>query len=237
MADSLLFNGTSDYVIMSPGTIVGSGSAFSAVLIVKIASDVAAYRNFLGWNATDSGLPALDTVSGGPLVAYTGGNGVRSAFNCSASEGWMLVGYTQTDPNGAPGNRFHKYVYGGSWFHSDGDTNTLDLLPACTRVVFGVNGDLTNSPFAGNILIGGWWDSALSDGQIEALSASKAAWVAAAPKEAWRFDRTSTISSLIGSSAETSRVGTTLDAGDAPAGWVDGDVLTHRIGALSAVGW
>jgi len=218
MPDSLLFNGTTNYIRFGPGTIVGTGP-LTVVFIVKISTDAADFKNFLGWNATD-GFFQMGNANPRPLGTYTGANLESSAFTVSATEGWIVVGFS-VDDTGANIGRFHKFVYGGAWTHSAGDTNNINDLAACTAIYIGAHTAGTANFFPGNILIAGWWDSQLTDVAIEALAANQAAWVAAAPTAAWRFDTLSPISSFVGSSNEVSRVGTTLDAGDAPAGWVD----------------
>jgi len=94
---------------------------------------------------------------------------------------------------------------------------------------------------AGNILIAAVWDSDLGDGIASlSLETGLSAWVAAAPDEGWRFDKTSTITPFVGTSTQGASTGATLDSGDAPAGWSDDLVTLQTIGPdanVSAGGW
>ena len=95
MPDSLLFNGTTNYIRFGPGTIVGTGP-LTVVFIVKISTDAADFKNFLGWNATD-GFFQMGNANPRPLGTYTGANLESSAFTVSATEGWIVVGFSVDD--------------------------------------------------------------------------------------------------------------------------------------------
>ena len=215
MPNSLLLDGVDDYIRFTAGGADGLGS-FTVVVAAKLVADEAAYKNFVGLNASDS-LFGTNNLSPHNLAAfYAAGGGAVSTFTAPASDGWCIYAYGRD--NDSTG-RFHKYVFDtDTWTH---EANGSFLNEgAITDIWIGRTGD-NQSYMDANFLIAGWWNSNLSDGAIEALESTTASWVAAAPAELYRFDTLGAITSLTGTSTEAARVGTSLDPGDAPNGWVD----------------
>jgi hypothetical protein len=127
-----------------------------------------------------------------------------------------------TKATGTVAPRLHLYNYGTqTWTHANSASTAADGAGPASNIRIGHFN--SSSYWQGNILIAGVWDTVLTDTQIEALITGHQAWIDAAPKEAFRLDKLSGIVSMApsGTSTEVSRVGTTVDIGDAPAGWVE----------------
>lgn len=223
MPDSLLFDAVDDKVVFSPGTIVGT-TAWTAAAIIKRTSDTAAYADIIGWNADDKTPLGLMNVTPATLTYYNeSGIVLSSTATVTAADSWLLIAYSRPDGSAAPG-RFHRYKYSTTtWIHENGDSNPVGELPTCTSIKIAASG-IPGNFFNGNILIVGWWESELSDGTIETLNTGLRAWIDAAPAELWRLNNLGAIASLTGTSTESSRTGTTIDAGAAPNGWADDPV-------------
>jgi len=213
--DSVFFTGTSAFVKFSTGTWAGTG-AITMALALKPFDNEALFENML---ALDGNAIFLSNDNPG-VFKYFNGTEVSSGLAITSASGWQLLAMTKTAGVTTP--TFHRFIFGGAWSHAVGG-GTTDNNGAGTVITVG-NNDGGAEGIDGNILIAAVWDTALSDIQIEGLAATPgtADWIAASPKELWRFDRISAITPLIGTSTQTSSANTSLDTGDAPAGWVDG---------------
>lgn len=221
MPDSLLFDGLDDKIIFDDGNASHAGAS-TFICIAKLGDD-AGFENMLGLNTpTTDCLVGTDNASPRHLSVFPGsGAAMTSTFTVPSSDGWCVYGYSR--PDDAAG-KLHKYVYNTTtWTHESNATSTNDIADI-TDIVLGCAGNISQF-FNGNMLIAGWWNSEVSDATIETLTSGLSAWVSATPTEAWRLNTLSAISSFAagGTANETSRTGTTLDSGDAPTGWTDGD--------------
>jgi hypothetical protein len=220
MADSLLFDGTDDYIQFSVGGVSSSG-AYTVAIAAKITADDTAFRDLIAWEFEGNASLGFENASPARLNVYggSGPNVATSTFTCPASDGWCIYAWSRA--NGG-GGKLHKYVWGtDTWTHES--NATVIAADAAGRITIGAN-DGPSQYLDANILIAAWWNSELADGTIETLVDGRPAWVAASPVECWRLDTLSSISSLTGSSTESTRVGTTLDTDDAPSGWIDEEV-------------
>ena len=218
MADSLLFDGD-DRREFEPGRFAGTG-AFSIATIVKRT----------GWTAAYAFVLRIDSVAPDalPLGIIDSGSGVFSTFDGSTernwtptvpiatADEWFLFGISKAAGTTTP--RGHVYRYStDTWEHGDYN-GTIGNYPTPIGLVWA---EASGESWVGNILIGGVWDSVLSDATFETLHVSKTAWTLAAPDEAKRFNTAGTIAPFIGTGTQVVSVGATLDTGDAPAGWID----------------
>lgn len=217
MADSLLFDGADDEIHFGIGDFVGSG-AFSYVMIMKKTGEDGEYHIPGNLKGTTSYVHWVDSTN--RFYTQVGGTSNYPGSDCSVTvaDGWVLIGYTK--PTGSAVGNHHHYNYGSeTWLHPAGGT-ALNSCSVLTESWFGMSWE-SGYPTPMNLLIAGVWDSELSSANIETLITGTQAWIDLGPEELWRFDTMSSISSLTGSSTETSRVGTTLDTGVAPSGWTD----------------
>ena len=218
MPDSLLFDGAADQIVVGRGSVNGAG-ARTFMVVAKFSADGSAYRNFFGIDGVDSWW-GTDNAASRHLAAYSGigAPAISSTITTPSSDGWCIYGFSMPNDGEA---RMHKYVYStATWTHEQVTGGFISDPTMSAAFRLGCTG-VSNQFFPGNLLAIGIWDSELSDGTIETLPSGLAAWTKTAPAEVWRLDRTSTITSVAGTSCETSRVGTSLDTGDAPAGWTD----------------
>ncbi len=213
MPDSLLFDGAGDFRDFSAGNVAGNG-ALTCAFILKKGLD-SAWQNPGGWNALDAHffLSDIDRVT-----ISDGTNFQSSTTTLVVADGWAIVAATKAAGTVTP--RLHIYKYGtDTWVHQNG-AGTITNLAALSTYTIGQSGQAFQD-FNGNVLLDAVWDAELSDGALEALELSLAAWVAAGPDELRRYDTAGTITPLVGTSTQTAGAGGTLDTGDAPAGWSD----------------
>jgi hypothetical protein len=222
LPDSLGFSGTGsdDHVAFTVGNFAGTGARTHALIFKKSADSV--WQTMLDTHGTTGAALLIDGTSEKAMISIDGGS--DNYFNSGTfvvADGWCLLAFTK--PSGSSAGRFHRYSWVGmTWLHENGTAAQGDLSSLASHH-FGAFFDDPGygTEFFGNILIGGVWDSELSDGAVETLINGTQAWIDLAPDEAWRLDTTGTISSLTGTSTETDRSGLVLDAGQAPSGWAD----------------
>jgi hypothetical protein len=225
MADSLLFDGTDDqisFALGGAGFVMGPGTMAA---IVKVVGDPLDYVAIFQVGSSTSARNSFYRDSTERLAGiYNTSESDISAILLQEAQNWQLVAVTKA--SGTVAARGHRYVYDTTtWTHADSVTAAPDSSTPTASVTIG-NRPTAANYWSGNILIAGVWNTVLSDVAIEALITGTQAWIDAAPVEAWRLDTMSAIQSF-GTTAtadESSRTGTTLDTGDAPAGWSDGPV-------------
>jgi hypothetical protein len=229
MPDSLFFDGVDDYLLFDVGQFAASGAYTFACVVKRAGADDNVYQLVMGivGGASNGGMSHSSSSPGGQLFIWDATHNTFAADpRIGQTDGWLFLAITKGA--GTVQGRIHRYSWGSpGWFH--GDTSTVGqscaspTLNGSSRVGFAGDGPSSPTWFMGNYLIGGVWDSQLSDAEIETLIGGLRAWRTLEPKEAWRLNIESAISSfaLSGTSVETARSGATLDAGDAPTGWVD----------------
>jgi hypothetical protein len=174
------------------GLVVGRNAGLSNVWSVNPASDNKAYYSASGFAAT---------------VTLTAGV-------------WYLLGLTKA--NGSAAVRAHLYDYsaGPPWTHTDYGTISDSSAGPVTeyRVGWIDSGDRLD----GKLAAVGLWGSVLSDGQIEGLTTSLAAWKALSPAALWGFNQASTatpVPDLTGGGADQTDISGTSVSADEPASW------------------
>jgi hypothetical protein len=230
MPDSLLLDGTDDYLQFSPGAATIGAGPITLAMILKRNSTlwncwVAAHTS--GGSNTNLWIGELTDNSyslPNRIMMEIGGGAFGQSLTTGTvvnADNWCLVAATKA--SGAVAPRYHRYKYDtAAWIHGAATGGTVGdgtALASSGSIRFGQAEGIDF--FAGNMLVFGVWNSVLDDATLETLTPGIQAWIDAEPLELLRFDRTSTITSLVGTAAETTRVGTTLDTGDAPAGWSD----------------
>jgi hypothetical protein len=217
VADSILFDGTDDRIVLTIGNVSSSGS-YTVAVAAKLVANEAAFKDLLAWEFPGNASIGFDNASPHHLNVYggSGPNSATSTFTCPASDGWCIYAYNRTA--GSTG-RLHKYVFGTDTWTHEANANTI-ASDAAGAIHVGAN-DGPAQFFDGNILIAGWWNSSLADGTIENLDGGYAAWVNAAPAELWRFNGTTNMTATVGISQHWLTDGTSVDTGDVPATWND----------------
>ena len=215
MPDSLLFDDTDDRRAFTAGNFAGSG-ALTLIVVFKPVTTTAEYRWLIGRdNLEGAGRFGID---GSSRLAYWDGTSERhsGAMTLPAADEWYLGAFRRAA--GTTTGTFSLYRYSTSGWSHQAASGTNVNLTAWSNICYG---NSTNETIDGNLLIGGAWDSQLSQATIETLELDKPSWTTAAPDEAHRFDTAGTITPFVGVGTQSTSVGATLDTGDAPSGWTD----------------
>ena len=133
---------------------------------------------------------------------------------------WLLLAVTK--PLGTTNARFHMYRYTTTlWDRDDGTNSNFTTLGAGVDSVHHGSWDLDDEYSESDLLVTALWDRALSDGELDGLTADLEDWLASGPAVAWGFNQGATSTAVVdltgGGANETSLVGTTVldDAGPA----------------------
>jgi hypothetical protein len=225
MPDSVQFDGVDDKIDIGGFPANTASGAMTLLAILRLTA-YDAYDTVFGWNSEDAGLQFdAFTPIAGQYAGYS--PGFVSSLDTTGYDinndvnDWLLLGWGKAAGTVVP--RYHKYSWATSvWGHSGSNGNaTITNMPALTALHASNNIVFGTQQIKGQLLIAGVWNSLLTDTQVEALIAGKQAWIDAAPVAAWRFDSATVLNTIVGATTQTSRTGTTLAAGVAPAGWLD----------------
>lgn len=180
-------------------------------------------RGTVGTSAPQQGVPLLDIT-----LTATGSNGTTKAITNPAS--WKILVVTKAAGSTIP--RFHVFPIGGAWTQEAGDTSSGNpAAQASGKFYIGAYADPSTAVLADfcnmrMALYGVWNGTALSDVQVQALATGLAtsAWTghAVAPASVWEFTQASTgtaVNDLVGTNHQAAITGTSVTAGDDPAGW------------------
>ena len=219
MPDSVFLDGVDDKIgFGSLPASLGVG-AYTVAFIVKFSS-YAIWDTLLGWNSLDGGFALYNDTPQSLWAGNFAADTVVSDFQVSGTS-WQLLAFGK--PSGTGQSTFRRYIWDtAGWTHDPAATGGVSNQPALTAAMIGDSVAFPGQCFHGHMLIGGIWNSNLAQATVESLISGKQAWIDAAPAVGLRFDTASAISPFAGSATQTSRTGTSLAAGVAPAGWTDG---------------
>jgi hypothetical protein len=217
IAHARRFDNTDDYLEMADGDLLGAYGPLTFAFIIKPISDTGANRNIINLDDSNNVQMLLHDINGVSPWWNSGSDYSANSF-CAASNGWMLIAYTKN--SGASTGRFHKYVYGTStWTHVNSTNGTKTDPPTVTsgyECFIGYRQPQGIQPMNADLaLLGVWRGVALSDGELEAMSADLASWVAESPNALWLFNQTEvteTVLDLAGSADEIARAGTSVQS-------------------------
>jgi hypothetical protein len=122
-------------------------------------------------------------------LAVTG----ASTSTIATTDGWRL--YAATKVAGTTSPRLHSYRYSdGAIFHEAAAASFADGTAPGSTGFIDIGGDAGGSGdwFIGDYEMGGIWNAALSDSQVEALAFDLLAWFQVAPAGLWRLDQSAT---------------------------------------------
>ena len=133
---------------------------------------------------------------------------------------WTLDAVTNTVAGAA--KRVHQYNYStGVWTHTAKGAAAADPGLVLTQITVGRFNNNATQFLDADLAALGVWGRPLSDGELETLTASPAAWIAQAPSILWLFNQPSILTSVPdssgGGSVQTARTGTTVSFGQLPA--------------------
>jgi hypothetical protein len=246
MADSLLFAGGTDRRQFDQGTVVGTGAVSVAAIVKRTGADGGGstyswFCRFQNTGADSFPLGLLDPALAGTNLVITTWDGATEVQAdptiTTVLNEWYLVGVSKASGTATP--RYHIYRYStAQWEHGNFGGSIGNYAAPDQGIVWGLEG---GEGLVGNLLIGAIWDSNVADGTFETLAFNMPAWVTAAPKEGYRFDRTSAITPFVGTGTQSANGSETLDVGDAPAGWSDtaavADVPRFQIRRSRGTSW
>ena len=208
IAHARTFDGVDDFLEMSIGGLDASLTSMSIVSIIKPV-DAAVFRDILVVEDPFGFAFSLGS-STQELYFYNGASLVNSSgFFAEASNGWMVIALTK--PSGSSVVRWHKYVYGTTTWTHEADVTSIAQPTTPTNLSNVYIGGQTE--FNGMIACLGYWaTTALSDEQLEGMTASLSSWETLSPDSLWLLNQssvTTTVEDRVGTSDEIARTGTT----------------------------
>lgn len=218
MVDVRRFNGTSDVITLSIGTLgTLTGALTMAAIVNRTKSDYAAVIDISTGTTQRVGLEGSNSAT---LDYIAGSYFPNGPIAWPTTDGWDVIGYCKASGTAAP--RAHKYRYStGVWTHTNNGSNAGNPTAGNTVRI----GDMAglNEKFGGDIAIIGIWKRQLSDVEFETLESGLQAWVDLTPDALWRLDQASTatpVNDLTGNGAnQTAISGTTVVSGVEPPGF------------------
>lgn len=234
------FDGNDDGVAIALGGMVPTGAHTFAILVYRGVSN--AWHNLLAiqnGDQTPLGIYSVE-ISDSSHSNNPGLWGRDSLYGWAggavASSAWSIIAATKAAGVSLP--RMHRRQLGGSWTHANTANGSFGIDTGAAAGNFGLyTGNIDD--LNGRIAVACWWDSVLTDQQIEALSfTSFAAWRyhSVAPHNCWKFRwEDGNLADVIGTADETSRTGTATAA--EPTNWSWGDIgLDNYLGAAQGGG-
>jgi hypothetical protein len=185
------FDGTDDYIQVSPGVVTTCTANRTFVAIIRRAAT--------GWDGIVSLNTAADhgaamgfedpstlilRIDGG--AAYSG-----SSITVPTTDGWVLIASGKDTGTVVP--RLHKYVYStNAWSHANGTTSIGNGSYGTTdHITLGAHTNGSDS-LNGDIAVAGIFPGNLTDTQVETLASSLPAWLSLAPQALWLLDQSAT---------------------------------------------
>jgi len=180
------------------------------------ASDQVAWT--LGVSNSGSGIPRRLML----VTDNLGGFAAAASLTLTIGDSWALIAVTKASGTVAP--RFHKYVFSSTTWTHENSGSTIGNGPAATnRLQLGLGNDGGAQYFwEGDILISGLWNSVLSDGQLEGMTATAQSWLDLSPSGLWYFNQTATTDPVLdqssaGTADQTAITGTAVGTNDLAA--------------------
>lgn len=207
------FDGADDGVAIALGGMAPVGAHTFAALIYRGASNV--WHNVLAiQNGSGTGIWSAEVADDSAgFVNQFGEYGDSGLYGVGAgavaASAWTIVACTKATGSSIP--RLHRCQSGGAWTHANATNGAFSISSGASAAKFGLYpGNIDD--FNGRMVVACWWNSVLSDAQLEALSfTSFTAWRdhAVSPNNCWKFRwEDGNLVDVIGTADETSRTGT-----------------------------
>jgi hypothetical protein len=227
---SRTFDGDDDYIQLSTGALATvDGGPLTVAAIVRARSTVGA-TVYAGTSPT-SVRWSCELFGGTWFVSNNGG--VASMFAVRDDE-WVLIAHTKADGSVVP--REHEYRYATeTWAHADTGASVPDGgAPGVGGAI--VLGRWESDFLAGELVAAAVWDRELSDGDLEALTDSLAAWEASTPTALWALNQADVgdpVEDLTGGGADQSVIVGTAVSAEEPPGWSYGGAVDAVMAAVA----
>lgn len=205
----------SEKVACSLGS-VGVFGPGTAAAIIKI-DDLTATKVMLGAGTADPNSWAFYVDTDESINFWNGSGAATTGASAVTTGNWYLVALTKA--SGSVAARFHIYNYSTrAWSHADAAAIANSGTPATTIWVGGDVGGGVNNCFGGDMQVAGYWNTALTDDQVEALANDTLAWARAKPTAWWTLSQPVVTDALVdvsgGGANESSRTGTLVSVGN-----------------------
>jgi len=157
-------------------------------------------------NGGSFGSLEVATTAGGELFIYIDGD--ESYGGPIVAGEWLMVAVTKTAGTSVP--RMHVYRYStGTWVHEDGDAPVGDVSTVVQTVAFGA-WEQTQDPWDGQIAAVAMWDAALTEQQLDGLTARLADWLTSGAVAVWPLGTDPVVDATGGGADQTGGSGTTV---------------------------
>lgn len=157
-------------------------------------------------NGGSFGSLEVATTAGGELFLYIDGD--ESYGGPIVAGEWLMVAVTK--PAGTSVPRMHVYRYStGTWAHEDGDAPVGNVSTVVQTVAFGA-WEQTQDPWDGQIAAVAMWDAALTDQQLDGLTARLADWLTSGAVAVWPLGTDPVVDATGGGADQTGSSGTTV---------------------------
>jgi hypothetical protein len=214
------FNGSSDVVTLSLGTLINT-ITFGTIAVLCRRTDNTAWNGpFCTRSSGNDAEMYIDIApsSASPAnvlwCSFGSGQNNNNAFTVTAADDWVWIVVTKATGSVAP--RYHKYVMSTqTWTRGNGSGNVANATsPSGGSLQIGnVAGDF----FKGDIAAVAVWTTALSDATLNNIPNNWVSGVlAASPQAAWLLNQASTgtsIADAVDSANQTALSGTTVQSG------------------------
>lgn len=228
-----VFDGVDDEVRFPITAATNLTGAFTLAAVVKLTGTP-------GWESVisnhDSGEVAKADMELGPSTPNTNISCAvnhltrQSTLAVTVANGWLICVVTKAA--GTTTSRAHRFIFGGSWAHGDTSGGPDGNAGTQTGGTIRLGEWEDTDDLTGKLAVCAEWSVALSDAEVEALSANLRTtdWLNHAVSPAWVVEpgQNTPVEDMVGSSDSSVINGTTIDTGDDPAGWVFG--VTAAVG-------
>lgn len=220
---------SSESITFSAGNLAALDGGPQTIAAIWYPDTTTTHSLMVALNGSNSGVWNWNPYSDGHLYYTVEGAFKDSPASCDyvATE-WQLSAVSKADGISAP--RFHRYRYASqTWAHAD-NTSIGDATngPVASFKL----GALTGSDWLnGDLAIAAVWSRVLSDGELEALPNTLAAWQASTPAALWALNQSSTAQSVLdlsgGGADQTAISGTTVSSNQVPGFSYGGEVWSN----------
>lgn len=226
------FNGSTDALQTDIGTQAGQTSvpetwAVMARLLNSTADGEIVHT--AGYDPIDF---YFSNGSGDIFRFYDGGSNDSQGPGWATTDGWVIIVFRGniTGPAGGWSKAVHN---GTSW-----SSFTHDSAGAVSGRPWPSSGSLswcTGPALNADLACAAFWDTVLTDTQVNSLTTDLQAWENLAPIFLWRFDQTPVVD-LVGNSSQVSLTGTTVSSGAPLDEGGTGPVTITASGSISGAG-
>ena len=207
------FDGTDDVQVCSIGSCNVTFGTFAIILRRVVDNvDMGAWYLENSSNVRQTGIALGGTLK--RITARIAGTERVSTLAVAATDGWVLIGFDKATGTTTP--RIHKYVFStGVWSHENATATAADgASVAGGNVCFGDDRGGSYAFNSADYALAGIWGTVLSDSEWEDLADSYDNWVNSSPVGLWKWNQTSTgtsLTDLTGNGAnQTSLTGTSV---------------------------